>query len=156
MWILCAGNSEYLNVRKHGGTHPLEQTWQQQGEDSNIPLSYTNLMGSNPGQNQDSDYEVLYGPVSGESVGGSQQGFPGDSQQEKRTVYRRVKRDAQHVHGLQRLTSLGQHMLFLLSSLSKCLQWKKTFKLKTLAMLHCSVTVKFLCNESLRKLIFLQ
>ncbi|PNF15662.1 hypothetical protein B7P43_G15594 [Cryptotermes secundus] len=101
------GNSEYLNVRKHGGTHPLEQTWQQQGEEGSIPLTYTNLMGSNPGQNRDSDYEVLYGPMNAESLGGSQQGFPVDTQQEKRTVYRRVKRDAQHVHGLQRLTSLG-------------------------------------------------
>lgn len=97
----------------------MEQTWQQQGEESSIPLTYTNLMGNNPGQNRDSDYEVLYGPVSAESLGGSQQGFPVDTQQEKRTVYRRVKRDAQRVHGLQRLTSLGPHLLFLLSLLSR-------------------------------------
>jgi hypothetical protein len=82
-------------------------------------------MGNNPGQNQDSDYEVLYGPVSAESLGGSQQGFPVDNQQEKRTMYRRVKRDAQRVHGLQRLTSLGQHLLFLLSSLSQDVSYER-------------------------------
>jgi hypothetical protein len=75
-------------------------------------------MGSNPGQNRDSDYELMYGPVSAESLGGSQQGPPEDIQQEKRTVHKRVTRGAQHVHGLQRLTSLGQHLL---SLLARCL-----------------------------------
>jgi hypothetical protein len=106
--MFCAGNSEYQNVRKHGGTHPLEQTWQQQGEDGSIPLTYTNLMDNNPGPNRDSDYELPYGPVSAESVGGIQQGFPVDNQQDKGTVYSRNKRDARCVHGLQRLTSLGR------------------------------------------------
>lgn len=101
------GNSQYLNLRKHGSTHPVEQTWEQQEDDSSIPLTYSNLMDSNPGSNRDSDYELLYGPVSQESLGGSQQGFPVDTEQDKRTGYDRVKRDAQHVHGLQRLTSLG-------------------------------------------------
>ncbi|XP_021931466.1 uncharacterized protein LOC110835503 isoform X3 [Zootermopsis nevadensis] len=101
------GNGEYPTVRKHGGTQPLEQPWQQQGEEGSIPLTYSNLMGSNPAPNQESDYELLYGPVSAESVGGSQQGYPVDTQHDKRTEYSRVKRGVHSVHGLQQLTSLG-------------------------------------------------
>jgi hypothetical protein len=109
--MFFVGNSEYPNVRKHGSTLPLEQTWQQQGDEGSIPLAYSNLMGSNPAPNRDSDYELLYGPVSSESLGGSQQGYPVDTQQDKRTAYSRVKRSAQSVHGLQRLTSLGKCLL---------------------------------------------
>jgi hypothetical protein len=110
--MFCVGNSEYPNVRKHGSTRPLEQPWQQHGEDGSIPLTYSNLMGSNPVPNRDSDYEVLYGPVSAELLGGGQQGYPVDTQQDKRTVYSRVKRGVQSVHGLQRLTSLGKCLMF--------------------------------------------
>jgi len=107
--VLCAGNSQYLNLRKHGGTRPLEQTWEQQEDDSNIPLTYSNLMDSNTGSNRDSDYDLLYGPVGQESVG-SEQGFQVGTEQDKRRGYGRVKRGAQHVHGLQRLTSLGKYL----------------------------------------------
>lgn len=109
IWVFCAGNSQYPNLRKHGGTGPQEQTWEQQDDDGSIPLTYGNLMDSNPGSNQDSDYELLYGPASRESLGG-QQAFPVDTEQGKRTGYGRVKRDAQQVRGLQRLTSLGKHL----------------------------------------------
>jgi hypothetical protein len=89
----------------------MEQTWQQQGEEGSIPLAYSNLMGGNPEPSRDSDYEVLYGPVSAESLGGNHQGYPVDTQQDKRTVYSRVKRGVQSLHGLQRLTSVGKCLL---------------------------------------------
>jgi hypothetical protein len=106
---LCAGNSQYLNLRKHGGSRPVEQTWEQQEDDSSIPLTYSNLMDSNTGSNRDSDYDLLYGPVSRESLG-SEQGFQVGTAKDKRRGYGRVKRGAEHVHGLQRLTSLGKYL----------------------------------------------
>jgi hypothetical protein len=120
--VLCAGNSQYLNLRKHGSTRPLEQTWEQQEDDGGIPLTYSNLMDSNPGSNRDSDYELMYGPVSQESLGGSQQGFPVNTEQDKRTGYGRVKRNARHVHGLQRLTSLGRYLCL------QCYCWLQEIK----------------------------
>ncbi|XP_069677500.1 uncharacterized protein [Periplaneta americana] len=101
------GNSEYPNVRKHGGMHPLESTWQQQGDDGNIPLAYSSLIDNSPGSSRDSDYD-LYGPVSAEALGGGQQDFSLSTEQDKRTVNSRVRRNvASYPHGLPRLTSLG-------------------------------------------------
>ncbi|PSN30859.1 hypothetical protein C0J52_21219 [Blattella germanica] len=107
------GNSEFPNIRKHGVNHPVEQTWrhqqpqQQRQDEGNVPMAY-NLMDNNPASARDADYELLYGPMSAESLSGSSQGFPLENQEDKRTVDSRVKREeSQEIHGLQRLTSLG-------------------------------------------------
>ena len=68
-------------------------------------MAYNLLMNSNAGSGQDTDYDMLYGPGSGEA-----QNFLLDNEQDKRTANKRNKREqAQHIRGLQRLTSLGKY-----------------------------------------------
>ncbi|KAJ9594441.1 hypothetical protein L9F63_014126 [Diploptera punctata] len=92
------GNSELPNIRKHGS--PVDKTWQvPQQEDGNVPMGYNFLMNGNSPSGQDNDYDMLYGEANN---------FLSDNEQNKRTPTNRNKREQpHHVHGLQRLTSLG-------------------------------------------------
>ena len=87
----------------------MDKSWQeQQQEDGNVPMTYNLLINSNGGSGQDNDYDMLYGPMTAEALRNSQN-FLLDTEQDKRTATKRDKREqAQHIRGLQRLTSLGK------------------------------------------------
>ena len=101
--IVFIGNSEFPNVRKHGDGNLVDKSWQEQQEDGSVPVAYNLLMNGNAGSGQDNDYDMLYGPMSAEALGNSQNLLM-DTENDKRNK----REQTQHIHGLQRLTSLGK------------------------------------------------